>query len=140
MACGFCSKSLKKHQSKNILEKYPSGYQKGRIKCWIQNSSKNIKKNYQEKVTHKKLKQCPSKSQKGHFYLTVLFITFVYAFWGDFVIRFEISIELCVFNRNGFFSRIFLGALFYSTFRKLWMQIRKRWSKIWRENFVINRP
>ena len=53
-------------------------------------------KNHQEKVTCRKLKQCMSKSQKVHFYLFILLITFVKVF-GDNLDRFDISIEFCVF-------------------------------------------
>jgi hypothetical protein len=62
-----------------------------------------------------------SNSQKVHFYVVILPITFVHALFGDFISRSEISIEFCVFLP--FFPEYFFEVLFvlFGNFRlKSW--------------------
>jgi len=96
---------------------------------------KKLQKSHQEKVTHKKPKHFMSKSQKVHFSLTILLITFLQAFMGNAFLRSEISIELCDFDTNFvFFQKYFFGGL--STFSKLWSEILKLWCKILKITFL----
>jgi len=56
-------------------------------------------------------------------------------FWG-FGQRSGINIEFRIFNTNlDFFQGYFCWGPI-STSKKLWMQIRKLWSKIWKKEFL----
>ncbi len=100
--CAFGFKVWKKYLycmtfNKFFLEKIEEGVKKRRISRWFWIRWKSCEKMHQKKVIRKTSLTNRSKSEKVHFSVTFLLITFFRAFFQNCFNRFEISVKFWVF-------------------------------------------